>query len=102
MIDQFGIHVDGQEIPNEHIKFCINGKAFSPCEFDKCYTEFWQVTEPAAIRVFSPGGLSDGPHDISVTLMFRSPYMPIGPNHQYMPIDGSGSKTLFIHDEGRA
>ena len=60
VIDEFGVKVDGQEVPAEAIKFCINGKEFSPIEFDKCYTEFWQVIEPATIKVFSPGGLSEG------------------------------------------
>jgi len=98
VIDEFGVKVDGKEVPNETIKFCINGKEFSPCEFERCYTEFWQVIEPATIRVFSPGGLSAGEHEIDVTLMFRSPYMPIGPDHQYMPVDGCGCKVLTIQE----
>ena len=76
----------------------INGKEFSPNEFDKCYTEFWQIIEPAVIRVFCPGGLAEGEHTIDVKLMFRSPYMAIGPDHAYMPVDSSGSKTLTIKD----
>lgn len=96
VIDEFGVKVDGQEVPAEAMKFCINGKEFSPIEFDKCYTEFWQVIEPATIKVFCPGGLGEGEHDIDVTLFFRSPYMPIGPDHQYMPVDSCGSKTLKI------
>ncbi len=98
VIDEFVVKVDGQEIPNEKIKFCINQKEFSPVEFDMCYTEFWQVIEPATIRVFAPGGLEEGTHEIDVTLIFRSPYMPIGPDHMYMPVDSSGSKCLEITD----
>lgn len=98
VIDEFGVKVDGQEVPAEAIKFCINGKEFSSIEFDKCYTEFWQVIEPATIKVFSPGGLSEGEHEIDVILFFHSPYMPIGPNHQYMPVDSCGSKTLKVSE----
>lgn len=98
VIDQFGVKVDDFEVPVDNIKFCINGKEFSPVEFDKCYTEFWQVKEPATIRVFYPGGLPEGEHKIDVTLFFRSPYMPIGPNHMYMPVDSSGTKTMEITD----
>lgn len=97
VIDEFKIKVDGEEVPNEIIKFCINGKEFSPIEFDKCYSEFWQIIEPATIRVFCPGGLEAGEHDIDVTLFFRSPYMSIGPNHQYMPVDSCGSKRLTLN-----
>lgn len=96
VIDEFGVTVDGAPVEDERIKFCINGKEFSPVEFDKCYTEFWRVTDPATIRVFQPGGLAAGEHDIDVKLMFHSPYMPIGPDHQYMPVDGSGRKTLAV------
>lgn len=98
VIDEFGVKVDGKEVPAETIKFCINGKEFSPIEFDKCYTEFWQVIEPATIKVFCPGGLSEGEHDIDVILFFRSPYMPIGPDHQYMPVDSCGSKRMKVID----
>lgn len=98
VIDEFGIRVDGREIPNELVKFSINGKEFSPVEFDKCYTEFWRVTDPATIRVWCPGGLEAGEHDIDVTLIFRSPYMPIGDDHQYMPVDSCGSKRLAVTD----
>lgn len=98
VIDEFGVKVDGKKVADETIKFCINGKEFSPNEFDKCYTEFWQVLEPATIRVIQPGGLGEGEHEIDVTMYFRSPYMPIGENHQYMPIDGCGSKVLTIKD----
>ena len=98
VIDEFGVKVDGKEVPAETIKFCINGKEFSPIEFDKCYTEFWQVIEPATIKVFCPGGLYEGEHDIDVTLFFRSPYMPIEPNHQYMPVDSCGSKHMKVID----
>ena len=98
VIDEFAVTVDGEPVPDERIKFCINGKEFSPVEFDKCYTEFWQVIEPATIRVFQPGGLAAGEHDIDVKLMFHSPYMPIGPDHQYMPVDGCGRKTLAVSE----
>lgn len=98
VIDEFGVTVDGVEVDNEKIKFCINGKEISPAEFDKCYNEFWRIIDPATIKVFQPGGLSAGEHDIDVKLMFRSPYMPIGPNHQYMPVDSCGQKRLTLAD----
>lgn len=98
VIDEFEIRIDGEKIPDERIKFCINGKAFSPVEFDKCYTEFWQVTEPAIIKIIAPGGLEAGEHKVDVAMYYRSPYMPIGDNHQYMAIDNCGSRTMAVVD----
>lgn len=98
VIDEFGIKVDDFQVTESNIKFCINGKEFGVAELKNCYTEFWQVIEPATIKVFFPGSLPDGEHKIDVTLMIRSPYMPIGPNHMYMPVDCCGSKTLPITD----
>lgn len=97
-IDEFAVTVDGRKVPDESVKFCINGKEFSPNEFDKCYTEFWQVIEPATVRVFLPGGLCEGEHHVDFHMIMRSPYMPIGPDHKYMQYDMSGEKTLPITD----
>ena len=96
--EEFEVKLDGEAVPNELIKFCINGKEFSPVEFEHCYTEFWQVIEPATIKVFCPGGIAEGEHNVDLTLLFRSPYMPIGPNHQYMNIDNCGTRTMVIKD----
>lgn len=98
VIDEFGIRVDGKEVSNQDVKFCLNGKEFSPCELQLCYSEWWDIMKPATIKVFLPGGLAKGDHDIDVHLMFHSPYMPTGENHQYMPMDGCGSKTLTIKE----
>ena len=65
--------MDDFEVPAERIKFCINGKEFSPVEFDKCYTEFWQVIEPATIKVIYPGGLPEGEHKIDCYVVFPIP-----------------------------
>lgn len=98
VIDVFEVTVDGKKIPDEHIKFCINGKEFSPVEFDKCYSEFWYVREDAVVKVLEPGGLEQGEHQVDVTMYYRSPYMPIGDNHEYMWIDNCGSRKMSIRD----
>ncbi len=95
VIDEFGVKVDGQEIPAERIRFCLHGKEFGIAQLHDLVSEFWRITEPATIKVICPGSIPAGEHDIDVTLMFHSPYMPIG-EHAYMPIDGCGSKKLTI------
>ena len=94
-ITELSVKLDEEEVPAETIKFCLNGKEFSPVELPNCYSEFWQPIEPATIRVWKPGGLEAGEHHVAMTLMLRSPYMEIGPD-QFMPIDSGGEKTLPV------
>lgn len=99
VIDQFEIRIDGQRVDDQDIRFCINEKELAVNQLASAYTEFWNILDPACIKIRKPGGLKPGAHDIDVTLMFRSPYMPLpgGDNdHLYMPIDGCGQKTLSI------
>lgn len=95
VIDKFAVKIDGEEVPEETIKFCINGKEFGVCQLASQVSEFWNIIEPATIKVLKKGGIEPGEHDIEVTLMFHSPYMPISEN-EYMPIDSCGKKTLTV------
>lgn len=95
VIDELGVQVDGTAVPVENIKFCLHGKEFGVSQLHDLVSEFWQITEPATIKVFQPGSLPAGEHDIDVKLMFHSPYMPISET-AYMPIDGCGSKRLQL------
>ena len=96
VIDEFEVKVDGESVPEECMKFCLNGKEFSICQLESCYTEFWKILDVATIKVMKKGGLADGEHNIDLHLIFRSPYMPIGPDHQYMPVDSCGNLTMEI------
>lgn len=96
VIDELEITVDGEKVPEDTIKFCINGKEFSICQLESCYTEFWKILDIATIKIWKDGGLADGEHEIESHLIFRSPYMPIGPNHQFMPVDSSGRLVMEI------
>ncbi len=96
VIDKLEVIVDGEKVPQEDIRFRLHEKEFGICDLEFCYHEFWRINEPATIVVWKPGGLSEGEHIINIDMMFRSPYMAIGPNHQYMPVDNSGTKTLRV------
>lgn len=95
-IDEIGVTVDGKEYPTENIFFCRKGQEFGVAQLHSLVNEFWPIAEPAAIKVFSPGGLEKGEHKVEFTLYFRSPYMEIGPD-RFMPIDSCGEKVLAIH-----
>ena len=95
VIDEFGVKLDGEEVPTEDIKFCLHGKEFGIAQLHDLVSEFWQITEPATIKIFKDGGIVAGEHDVDVKLMFHSPYMPIS-DTEYMRIDGCGSKKLTL------
>lgn len=102
VIDELGLEVDGVKVPSQDITFSLNGKEFSLCELESCYHEFWNICDAATLTVCKPGGLEKGQHHIKLTLMLRSPYMPIGVkpdgNRIFMPVDSGGEKTLHITD----
>lgn len=101
-IDEFKVTVDGEEISDQDVTFGINNKEFNVYQFPNLISEFWQLIEPAHIKVHKKGGLSAGDHDIKVHLMLRVPYMPLSASAEdtmYMPLDSCGEKVLTIKED---
>lgn len=94
-IDAMEVYVDGKQIPTEAIGFILKDKEFTVYQLSYAVTEFWSQVEIATISAILPGGLEDGEHEIELKLMLRVPYMAIGPDHMYMPLD-SGDKVQMI------
>jgi hypothetical protein len=100
-IEEFVVTVDGKEVNSDDITFCLNEKDFTLRQLPSLISEFWSLIEPATIKVFAPGGLTVGEHQIDVKLMLRIPYMAVpGSNkeHDYAKLDSCGSKTLSVRD----
>lgn len=90
-IDLLEVLIDGEKIPAEAVTFELKGKELSLYKLKYAVTEFWSQVEPAKLHVLKPGGLA-GEHDIELKLVLRIPYMQIGPEHDFMPLD-SGEKV---------
>lgn len=98
-IQEFAVTVDGKEVNSDDLTFCINEKEFTVRQLPSLISEFWNVIEPATIKVYAPGGLAEGAHTIDVTLNVRIPYMPVPGSqkeHDYAVLDSCGSKTLYL------
>jgi hypothetical protein len=95
-IDELAVKADGEEMPQEAIRFGLNGKEFSVSQLKHCRTEFWPLLVPAKISVLKKGGLAEGRHNIEIVLMLRIPYMSLGGVHNYMPLNSSGQKELSV------
>lgn len=98
-IDSFGVTVDGEEVDNRDVMFCLNGKEFCIEQLSDLSTEFWDLIEPAVIRVHRRGGLGEGEHEIKLKLYLRVPYLPLPGaegERSYVPLDSCGEKTMVI------
>lgn len=96
-IDELSVKVDGEEVPEERISFVLNGKEFGIIEMKNAYTEFWEILQIATLKVWKPGGLTPGEHEIDLHMISRSPYMPIdAENHIYMPLDHCSCLTMQV------
>ncbi len=96
-IDILKVYIDGKEMPQQDITFCLKGKEYGLAQLPDLVNVFWPIIEPATIKVFIPGGLPEGAHDINFVMYFRSPYMAIGKD-AYMPINSCGEKTMILKD----
>lgn len=94
-IDELRVKIDGEEVAQQDITFCLHGKEYGIVQLAKLGDVFWPVAEAATIKIFKNGGYEAGEHDIEFIMFFRSPYMEIGKD-MYMPNDGSGSKKLVL------
>lgn len=95
VIDELALKVDGKEVKEEDIIFCLHGKEFGVNQLKGATSEFWGITEPAMIQVFRKDGLEMGNHEVDFHMIFRSPYMPISET-EFMPIDSSECKVMDI------
>lgn len=95
-IDLLEVYVDGEKMPQEAVTFELNGKEMPVYKLSWAVTEFWSQVVPARIHVIKKGGLSVGDHELELKLMLRVPYMSIGPNHTYMPLDSGDKVTVTV------
>lgn len=92
-IEELKFKVDGQELDNTLVYFCLNGKQFTMDELSDLFREYWYVRDPAAIRVMVPGGISRGTHEVNVYMRHRVPYT--GYFGQYLTLDSDRTKSLI-------
>lgn len=98
-IDSLEVYLDGEKMPQEAVTFEINGKEMSVYKLTYAVTEFWSQVQPAKIRVIRKGGVADGDHELDFRLMLRVPYMQIGPDHNFMPLDSGEKVTVTVKEQ---
>ncbi|MDD6667642.1 MAG: DUF6379 domain-containing protein [Lachnospiraceae bacterium] len=97
-IDSLEVYLDGEKMPDWAITFELNGKEMPLYKVYEAQTEFWSQVNQATIRVVKAGGVADGDHELDFRLMLRVPYMQIGPDHNFMPLDSGEKVTVHVEE----
>lgn len=98
-IDSLEVYLDGEKMPQEAVTFELNGKEMPVYKLTYAVTEFWSQVQPARIHVIKKGGVPDGDHELDFKLMLRVPYMQIGPDHNFMPLDSGEKVTVNVKEQ---
>lgn len=90
MVNDIRIKVDGEEVPRRDIRCSAEGQDwFTLDEMTTVTTYKWEYDVPLKIRVERAGGLSAGDHDVELTVVTRTAYIPI-------PIQGVKARRVTI------
>ena len=67
--------VDGQAVPEEHVRFHVNDCDYALDELAELHDEFWFVLDAARLRVTPAQPLAPGEHDVQLDITLRIPYL---------------------------
>lgn len=99
-IEILEVYVDGEKMPDEAVTFTLREKEMPIYKLKYAMTEFWSQVEPGTISVVKSEGLTSGKHELELKLILRVPYMAIGKDHNYMPLDSGEKVTIEVPEEG--
>lgn len=72
-VEDFAVVQNGERVPAELIRFCLNGKGFSPADFPDLAYEYWRIDQAARVCVLNGTALCDVAA-LSVSFGMRVPY----------------------------
>jgi len=70
------VTVDGETFEQDQITWLIDGKAYTQDKLKDLPDVHWSSLEPAILRVWKPGGLPLGIHDVEVKFTYSTSYLP--------------------------
>lgn len=92
-IESLTLEIEGCRIPDERIRFCLNGKEFVLSELKDLHREYWFVLDDARLKVVGEE-LADGEHTVRIAMYHRIPYT--GYFGEYLIWDNVGDKKLTV------
>ncbi len=91
MVNDIRVKTDGQEVPREDILCSVdNGEYWFTLDEMKTVVEHkWEYGEPMTVRVKKENGLAKGRHEVTLTVIVRTAYIPV-------PLEGNCTRTVEI------
>lgn len=90
MVNDIRVKADGEAMPRECIRCSVDGQDwFTLDEMTTVTTYKWEYGEPLLIRVLKDGGLAEGEHEVELTVVTRTAYIPV-------PLTGVRKRTVTI------
>jgi sugar phosphate isomerase/epimerase len=76
LVDGIDVTVDGHQFPRQSVRWTLRGRTYTLDELQRSTGVHWDLDAPATVTVPLDGGLATGVHDVEVTVLLRSPYIP--------------------------
>lgn len=70
------ILIDNEALPWKDVLWNIGGNDYTVEAMAACGKQLWHVLDAATLKIYKPGGLSQGLHDVTIRFGFSSSYMP--------------------------
>lgn len=91
MVNDIRVKTDGKDVTRENILCSVdNGEYwFKLDEMETVVGHKWEYGEPMTVRVKKEGGLEKGTHQVQLTVIVRTAYIPV-------PLEGVKERTVVI------
>ena len=91
MVNDIRVTADGTEVTREAIRCSVDGGEywFTLDEMKTVVEHKWEYGEPMTVRVIQESGLSKGTHEVALTVIVRTAYIPV-------PLEGNKTRTVMI------
>ncbi|WP_270204868.1 C-glycoside deglycosidase beta subunit domain-containing protein [Streptococcus anginosus] len=90
MVNDIQVKVDSVQVPREAIRCSVDDiDWFTLDEMTTVTTYKWEYGETLRVRVVQEGGLATGDHDVELTVITRTAYIPV-------PLKGVRERTVTI------
>lgn len=91
MVNDIRVKADGIQEARENIRCSVDQGEywFTLDEMETVVGHKWEYGEPMIVRVLKDGGLSAGTHQVELTVIVRTAYIPV-------PLEGVKERTVVI------